>query len=30
MDMVHDNYKNITEKVGPWNFLERILNNYYK
>jgi len=30
MEMVHDNYKNITEKIGPWNFLERILRNYYK
>lgn len=30
MDMVRDDYKNITEKIGPWNFLERILNNYYK
>ena len=30
MDMVHDGYKDITEKIGPWSFLERILNNYYK
>lgn len=30
MEMVSDDYKNITEKIGPWNFLERILNNYYK
>lgn len=30
MDMVHDDYKNITKKIGPWNFLERILKHYYK
>ena len=25
---IDNNYDGLTEKIGPWNFLEKILNNY--
>lgn len=28
LNMINDNYKDITEKKGAWNFLERILSTY--
>lgn len=27
---ISNNYDGLTDKTGPWNFLERILNNYIK
>lgn len=28
LERINNNYEGLTEKTGPWNFLERILNNY--
>lgn len=30
LNMIDNNYSELTEKTGPWNFLKRILNNYQK
>lgn len=30
INMIHDDYKCITRKIGPWNFLMKILEHYYK
>lgn len=30
LDKIANNYDVLTEKTGPWNFLEKILNNYIK
>ena len=30
LNMIDNDYKDITKKIGPWNFLEKILNNYLK
>lgn len=30
LERIADNYNGLTEKTGPWNFLEKILNNYIK
>lgn len=30
MKMIHDDYKCITKKIGPWNFLIKILEHYEK
>ena len=27
---IANNYEGLTDKTGPWNFLERILNNYIR
>lgn len=28
LERINNNYEGLTDKTGPWNFLERILNNY--
>lgn len=28
LERINNNYEGLAEKTGPWNFLERILNNY--
>ena len=28
LERINNNYEGLTEKTGPWNFLEKILNNY--
>ena len=30
LERIANNYDGLTEKTGPWNFLEKILNNYIK
>lgn len=30
LERIANNYNGLTEKTGPWNFLEKILNNYIK
>lgn len=30
LERISNNYNGLTEKTGPWNFLEKILNNYIK
>lgn len=30
LDKIANNYDGLTDKTGPWNFLEKILNNYIK
>lgn len=30
LERISNNYNGLTQKTGPWNFLEKILNNYVK